>query len=89
MRFNKFWVPKTALLNKLGDVDENGNYNSPIQSKGKWFGMLIACLTGGRVNISRISNDVSGLALKIALWYSIAWKQFGSPEKMLIDYPSH
>lgn len=50
-------MPKSSLLNKLGDVDDAGNYTSPIESKGKWFGMLVACLTGGWVNIAKITND--------------------------------
>ena len=89
MKFNWFRVPKTALLNWLGDIDENGNYSSPIESKGKRFGMLIACLSGGRVNLAKIVNDASAICLKIAIWYSLARKQFGKPEKLLIDYPSH
>lgn len=89
MKFNKFRVPKSSLLNKLADIDENGNYSSPIKSKGKWFAMLIACLSGGWVNIAKIVTDSSALALKIAIWYSLARRQFGSPEKLLMDYSSH
>lgn len=72
MKFNKFRIPKTALLNKLADIDDAGNYSSPIESKGKRFGMLIACLSGGRVNISRIVNDQSGLMLKIAIRFALS-----------------
>lgn len=74
MKFNNFWVPKTSLLNRLADIDDAGNYSSPIESKGKWFGMLIACLSGGRVNISRIVNDQSGLVLKIAIRFALSWR---------------
>lgn len=47
IKFNHFRCPKSSLLNRLGDMDDAGNYSSPIESKGKRFGMLLACLSGG------------------------------------------
>jgi len=35
MKFNNFFVPKTALLNRFASVDDNGNYVSSVESKGK------------------------------------------------------
>lgn len=89
LAFKNFRVPKTALLNKIGDVNEKGEYISNFESSGKRFGLHIASLTGGRVNIARLTTDQALLALKIALRYGLVRKQFGSPEKSLLDYPMH
>jgi len=87
MKLSNLRVPKTALLNKIGDIDDQGNYSSPIQSKGKRFGMLIAALTGGWVNVPWIATEQSFVTLSIALRYSLTRKQFGNPEVQIIDYP--
>ena len=89
IRFSHYKVPKTALLNKLGDVTDDGTYVSPIKSEGKRFGMHIASLTGGRVTISRITNESAQATIKIALRFACARKQTLAPEKAIIDYPMH
>ncbi len=38
MMFDQFYVPKSALLNKTGDVDELGKYISPFKDKKKRLG---------------------------------------------------
>lgn len=38
MVFDQFRVPSTALLNRTGDVDEQGNYVSPFKDKKKRLG---------------------------------------------------
>jgi acyl-CoA oxidase len=73
----------------MGDVDDEGNYSTTIESEGKRFAMHIACLSGGRVTISRLAIDQAILCLSIALRYGLARKQFGNPEKQLMDYPLH
>lgn len=65
-------MPKTALLNWFAEVDDQGNYTSPIESKNKRFTNHIACLTGGRVNVPWLSSDQAFTALTIALWYSLS-----------------
>jgi acyl-CoA oxidase len=35
MTFNNFYIPKSALLNRFGDVDKDGIYSSPVESKSK------------------------------------------------------
>ena len=88
--FENYRVPKSALLNKLGDVTPEGEYVSHIKSNGKRFGMHIASLTGGRVLIMRNSIEQGFMSLKIAINYGLARKQFGNPtEKVIMDYPVH
>ena len=38
MMFNQFRIPSTALLNRTGDVNEQGNYVSPFKDKKKRLG---------------------------------------------------
>lgn len=57
IKFTDFYIPKFALLNRFADIDANGNYTSSVESKGKWFAMHIACLSGGRVNVPKCAGD--------------------------------
>jgi hypothetical protein len=41
MLFDQFRVPRTALLNRTGDVSESGVYVSPFKDKKKRLGELI------------------------------------------------
>lgn len=38
MMFNNYEIPKDALLNKSGDVTDDGNYVSPFKDPNKKFG---------------------------------------------------
>ena len=44
MMFDQFYVPKSALLNRTGDVDELGNYISPFKDKKKRLGTFHICI---------------------------------------------
>lgn len=39
MLFDNYWIPKAALLNWFADINEKGEYISPIASKNKWFAL--------------------------------------------------
>ncbi|HYZ79769.1 MAG TPA: acyl-CoA dehydrogenase family protein, partial [Solirubrobacteraceae bacterium] len=45
-------VRREALLNRYGDVDEDGVYSSPIESVGRRFFTMLGTLVQGRVCIS-------------------------------------
>jgi len=89
LMFNHFYVPYSALLDRFGQIDDEGNYVSKTESISKRFAMHIACLTGGRCNIPKGSLDLTWVALITAIRYGLAWKQFGNPEKPIMDYTSH
>jgi len=57
MKFNNFRIPKDALLDRLGQVADDGTYFSEIKNEGKRFAISVSCLTGGRVIITRIAAD--------------------------------
>ncbi|XP_075150123.1 acyl-CoA oxidase 3 isoform X1 [Haematobia irritans] len=90
--FNNYRIPKDNLLSKTGDIDEQGNYSSPIKDSRKRLGASLGALSAGRVNICNLANVALGKAITIATRYSAARKQFGpdetSEEWAVIEYQS-
>lgn len=84
-------LPKDNLLGKLGDVDEQGKYQSPFDNIDTRFGQHMSALSGGRGLLSMIINPVALNALTIGFRYACARKQFDNPKKTgeinIIDYP--
>lgn len=92
IRFTNVRVPKQNLLNRYGDIDESGRYNSPIESKGKRFFTMLSTLVQGRVSLVGAVTNAEKLALLIAMRYAHERTQFkkaDGKEFKLIDYPSH
>jgi len=83
--FNSYRISRDALLNKLGDVDENGNYVSRIRDPSKRFGASLGGLSGGRVTICGMATNNLQKAITIALRYSVTRKQFG-PENSNVEF---
>lgn len=52
--FKNHRVSKDALLNKYGDIDDEGNYSSPFKSKNQRFFQAIERLLPGRIAIASI-----------------------------------
>ncbi|CAH0406267.1 unnamed protein product [Chilo suppressalis] len=75
--FDKYHVPKEAALDKLGGVDDAGNYTTPFKDPNKRFGASMGILSGGRVHITTISTAYLQKAIVIAIRYSAVRKQFG------------
>ena len=44
--FNNYHLPKEAALDKLGGVDENGDYKTPFRDPNKRFGAALGILSG-------------------------------------------
>ncbi|XP_049867452.1 peroxisomal acyl-coenzyme A oxidase 3 [Pectinophora gossypiella] len=77
--FNNYHLPKEAALDKLGGVDDNGDYQTPFRDPSKRFGASLGILSGGRVHITSISTAYLQKAIVIAIRYSAVRKQFGPP----------
>lgn len=75
--FNKYRLPREAALDKLGGVDEAGEYRSPFRDPAKRFGASLGVLSGGRVHITSISTNYLQKAVVIAVRYSAVRRQFG------------
>lgn len=91
--FDQVRVPRLNLLNRFGDIDEQGNYTSPISNPSKRFFTMLGTLVGGRVCVPRAGLSAAKTGLKIAVKHSLRRRQFelkaGEQETLLLDYPSH
>jgi acyl-CoA oxidase len=92
LHFSGVRVPRTNLLNRYGDVDENGVYTSSIASPGRRFFTMIGTLVQGRVSLDGAAVVASKMALKIAITYGSERRQFDGAdgsEVVLLDYQRH
>ena len=91
--YNQVRVPKENLLNRFGDINEEGQYFSSIKNPNKRFFTMLGALVAGRVCVGLASVNTSKSALTIAIKYAMKRRQFapqdGEPELLIMDYPSH
>ena len=92
LHFTNVRIPRTWLLNRYGNVDEAGDYTSPIESKGRRFFTMLGTLVQGRVSITGGVTNAQKVALTIAIRYANERRQFPShdgEEHVLMDYGRH
>ncbi|MEO6942397.1 MAG: acyl-CoA dehydrogenase [Terrimesophilobacter sp.] len=92
LAFDSVRVPRENLLNKYGDVAEDGTYTSPIDSPGRRFFTMLGTLVQGRVSLDGAATAASALGLTIAIRYGNERRQFragGEEEQVLLDYQRH
>lgn len=86
-------VPKENLLNRFGDIDENGVYVSSIKNPNKRFFTMLGALVVGRICVGLAGVNASKSALTIAIKYALKRRQFsakdGEPELPIMEYPTH
>ena len=91
--FDQVRVPRENLLNKYGDVAEDGTYSSPIENANRRFFTMLGTLIRGRVTVGGSAAAAARLALDIATRYALQRKQFKEPgdkgEVLLMDYLVH
>ncbi|MFC7329691.1 acyl-CoA dehydrogenase [Marinactinospora rubrisoli] len=91
--FDRVRVPRTALLNRYGDVAPDGTYRSPIANPNRRFFTMLGTLVRGRISVAGGAGSAAKAALTIAVRYANARRQFGRPgadgEVPLLDYRSH
>jgi acyl-CoA oxidase len=89
--FDHVRVPRENLLDRFGDVAEDGTYSSPIASAGRRFFTMLGTLVNGRVAIAAASLSATKSGLAIAIRYAASRLQFGPegrPELPILDYRS-
>ncbi|WP_127782793.1 acyl-CoA dehydrogenase [Rhodococcus sp. X156] len=93
LSFDHVKVPRSALLNRYGQVAEDGGYTSPIESETGRFFTMLGTLVRGRVSVGGASGSAAKVALDIAVRYGETRRQFSAPgrdrEIVILDYLAH
>lgn len=90
--FNQYRIPRVNLLNKNGDVTEEGKYVTPYKDPNKRHGASLGALSVGRVVIIGLCSTYANSALTVAIRYAAVRKQFGpegGEEVSILEYQSH
>jgi acyl-CoA oxidase len=90
--FDDVRVPRDALLDRFGQVAEDGTYTSPIPSSGKRFFTMLGTLVGGRVSVAGAALSAAKVGLAIAIGYGARRTQFPDAQgrdKTLLEYLTH
>lgn len=92
IHFDHYRVHYDCMLDRVAQIDENGNYISEIPDLGSRFSASIAGLGRGRLSVVQASEGALRNAVVSAIRYAAVRKQFGKPkmpESSLLDYPLH
>ncbi len=92
LHFDHVRVPRANLLNRYGDVAEDGTYTSEIASPGRRFFTMLGPLVQGRVSLDGAATSAAKIALQIAITYGNQRRQFvagGTDEEVVLDYQRH
>ncbi|GAB3615458.1 acyl-CoA dehydrogenase [Okibacterium endophyticum] len=93
LHFTDVRIPRDNLLNRYGDVAEDGTYTSPISSPGRRFFTMLGTLVQGRVSLDGAATAASAVGLAIAVTYGNQRRQFtagsDTDEEVLLDYQRH
>lgn len=91
--FDRVSVPVENLLNKYGDINDDGKYISKIENSNKRFFTMLGALVAGRICVGLAGLSASKSALTIAIRYALERRQFEttdpSQEQLIMDYPTH
>ena len=91
--FDRVRVPRENLLNRYGDIDDDGHYTSPIESVNRRFFTMLGTLVRGRITVGAAAGAATRSALTIAIRYGLERTQFTSPdgghEVVVLDYLGH
>ena len=93
LMFDEVRVPRENLLNRYGDIDDEGHYTSPIESVNRRFFTMLGTLVRGRITVGAGAGAATRNALAIAVDYGLARTQFtypdGEHEVVIMDYRAH
>ncbi|WP_430965743.1 acyl-CoA dehydrogenase [Spongiimicrobium sp. 2-473A-2-J] len=91
--FKQVRVPRENLLNKYGEIGDDGNYRSDIKNPNKRFFTMLGTLVGGRICVAKGSLSGAKMALAIAVRHALQRRQFNDSikvqEDLIMDYPTH
>ncbi|KAF2898696.1 hypothetical protein ILUMI_07471 [Ignelater luminosus] len=91
--FDQYHIPRENLLNKIGDVTEDGRYVADITDPNRRHGAALGNLSDGRINITSVNMCYLSKAVTIAIRYAAVRKQFSATEDdeeiPILEYQSH
>lgn len=90
--FNNYRIPRESLLNRNGDVLEDGTYVAPYKDPNKTHGATFGALSFGRVAITNMCSIYATKGITIAMRYAAVRKQFGpgdAEEVPILEYQTH
>jgi acyl-CoA oxidase len=93
LSFDHVTVPREMLLDRYGQVAEDGTYTSSIENDTRRFFTMLGTLVRGRVVVGGSASAATKSALTIAVRYGEVRRQFTAPgeprEVALNDYLAH
>ncbi|WP_236630189.1 acyl-CoA dehydrogenase family protein [Corynebacterium atypicum] len=92
IKFDRVRVPRENLLNRFGDVAEDGHYTSSIDSDNRRFFTMLGTLIRGRIAVGAAGGAAGRTALAIAVKYATRRRQFEmvpGEETLLINHRYH
>jgi acyl-CoA oxidase len=93
LTFTHVRVPRDNLLDRYGQVAEDGTYTSSIENETRRFFTMLGTLVRGRVSVGGSAGSATKLALDIAVRYGDLRRQFAAPGKdreiVINDYLVH
>jgi acyl-CoA oxidase len=93
LTFDHVRVPRDALLNRFGDVAEDGTYSSSITNETRRFFTMLGTLVRGRISVAGGAGTATQKALALAVRYGAVRRQFPDPatgeEVVVLDYLVH
>ncbi len=93
LTFDHVSVPRDMLLDRYGQVAEDGTYTSSIENETRRFFTMLGTLVRGRVSVGGSAGSATKLALDIAVRYGDVRRQFAAPgeerEIVINDYLVH
>lgn len=90
--FDELTIPRSALLDRFGQVSPSGEYESRIPSESKRFFTMLSTLVGGRISVAGGAISAAKVGLTIAVRYALCRTQFADAsgqEKPLFSYLTH
>jgi acyl-CoA oxidase len=93
LTFDRVRVPREALLNRFGDITEDGAYTSSIANETRRFFTMLGTLVRGRISVAGGAGTATQKALALAIRYGAVRRQFADPatgeEVVVLDYLVH
>ncbi len=91
--FDHVAVPREALLDRYGQVAEDGAYSTLIASETRRFFTMLGALVRGRISVAGSAGSAAKKALAIAIRHGDKRTQFTRPgsndEMIVLDYLAH